>query len=100
MQEENEKRKKEREENERMVEQARKEAHRQAVESSLPPEPQQGAGDGVLKVRVRLPAGKSLERRFQSNTALQTLLNFLIVEGYPTEEYKVLSNWPRRDVSR
>ncbi|XP_028050119.1 FAS-associated factor 1 isoform X3 [Monomorium pharaonis] len=100
MQEEREKKMKEQAENERLAEEARKEAHRQAVESSLPPEPQQGAGDGVMKVRVRLPAGKFLERKFQSDTPLQTLFNFLIVEGYPTEEYKLLSSWPRRDVSR
>lgn len=99
MQEELEKRQKEEAENERLAVQAKKEAHRQAVESSLPPEPQHGAGDGVLKVRVRLPAGKFLERKFQSDTPLQTLLNFLIVEGYPTEEYKVLSSWPRRDLT-
>lgn len=99
MQEELEKRKKEQAENERLAEEARKEAHRQAIESSLPPEPQQGAGDNVLKVRVRLPAGKFLERRFQSDTPLQTLLNFLIVEGYPTEEYKVLCSWPRMDLT-
>ncbi|XP_076178069.1 fas associated factor casp isoform X2 [Ptiloglossa arizonensis] len=100
VEEELEKQKKLEAENERLAEEARKEAHRQAVELSLPPEPQQGAGDGVLKVRVRLPAGKFLERRFQSDTPLQTLLNFLIAEGYPTEEYKVLCSWPRRDVSR
>ncbi|XP_015178994.1 PREDICTED: FAS-associated factor 1 isoform X1 [Polistes dominula] len=99
MQEEIEKRRKEQAENERLAEEARKEAHRQAIESSLPPEPLQNAGDGVLKVRVRLPAGKYLERRFQPDTPLQTLLNFLIVEGYPTEEYKVLSSWPRRDLT-
>ncbi|XP_024936165.1 FAS-associated factor 1 isoform X2 [Cephus cinctus] len=95
-----ERQRKEQAESERLAEEARKEAHRQAVESNLPPEPLEGAGDGVLKVKVRLPAGKFLERRFQSDTPLQTLLNFLIVEGYPTEEYKVLSSWPRRDVSR
>lgn len=99
MQEELKKRKEEEAENERLAEEARKEAHRQAVESSLPPEPQQSGGDGVLKVRVRLPAGKFLERKFQSDTPLQTLLNFLIVEGYPTEEYKVLCSWPRRDLT-
>lgn len=100
MHEQLEKKKKEEAENERLAEKARKEAHRQAVESSLPPEPQQEVGDGVTKVKVRLPAGKFLERKFQSDTPLQTLLNFLIVEGYPTEEYKLLSSWPRRDVSR
>lgn len=99
MQEELEKKKKEEAENERLAEEARKEAHRQAVESSLPPEPQQGVGDGVMKIRVRLPAGKFLERKFQPDTPLQTLFNFLIVEGYPTEEYKLLSSWPRRDLT-
>ncbi|XP_066592439.1 FAS-associated factor 1 [Prorops nasuta] len=99
MQEEMEKRKKKEAESERLAEEARKEAYRQAVESNLPPEPEQENGDGVMKIRVRLPAGKFLERRFQSDTPLQTLLNFLIVEGYPTEEYKVLSSWPRRDLT-
>nr|XP_033341145.1 FAS-associated factor 1 isoform X1 [Megalopta genalis] len=99
MEEELEKRRKEEAENEKLVEEAKKEAHRRALEDNLPPEPQQAVGDGVLKVKVWLPAGKYLERRFQSDTPLQTLLNFLIVEGYPTEEYKVLCSWPRRDLT-
>ncbi|XP_063989568.1 FAS-associated factor 1 [Diachasmimorpha longicaudata] len=94
-----EKEQKEQAENERLAEEARKEAHRLAVESSLPPEPDADSSNGVLKVKVRLPGGKFLERRFQPDTPLQTLLNVLIVEGYPTEEYKVLSSWPRRDLT-
>jgi hypothetical protein len=82
-----------------LAEQARKEAHRLAVESSLPPEPAQDLTENILKIKVRLPSGNFLERRFQANAILQTILNFLIVKGYPTEEYKVLSSWPRRDVS-
>lgn len=99
MQEMMERQEKERVESERVAGEARREAHRQAVESSLPPEPQQEAGDGITKIRVRLPAGKFLERRFNIDTPLQTLLNFLIVEGYPTDEYKVISSWPRRDLT-
>lgn len=97
MQEQIEKQKKEQAESERLAEEARKEAHRQSVKSSLPPEPQ--PGDKVLKVRIRVPAGEVLERRFQPDTPLQILLNYLIVEGYPTEEYKVLCTWPRRDLT-
>lgn len=93
-----EKERKEQAENERLAEHARKEAHRLEVKSSLPPEPPQDAEE-VLKIKVRLPSGKVLERRFKTNASLQTLLNFLIVEGYPTEDYKVISSWPRRDVS-
>ena len=96
MQEQMEKQKKEQAESKRLALEAKKEAHRQAVMSSLPSEPE---GNQVLKVRVRLPSGKVLERRFQPETPLQILLNYLIVEGYPTDEYKVLSTWPRRDVS-
>ncbi|XP_046751610.1 FAS-associated factor 1 isoform X1 [Diprion similis] len=99
MQELLEKQEKERAENERVAGEARREAHRQAAESSLPPEPEEGAGDGITKIRVRLPEGTFLERKFQTDTPLQTLLNFLIVEGYPTDEYKVISNWPRRDLT-
>ena len=29
----------------------------------------------------------------------QVLLDYLLVEGYPAEEFKVLSSWPRKDVS-
>lgn len=78
MQEELEKKKKEEAENERLAEEARKEAHRQAVESSLPPEPQQGVGDGVMKIRVRLPAGKFLERKFQPTRHYKRSLIFLL----------------------
>lgn len=99
MQEQLVKQKREEAESQRLAEEARKEAHRLAVESSLPPEPELGSGDDVLKIKVRLTAGKFLERRFKADTPLQTLLNFLIVQGYPTDEYKVLSSWPRRDVS-
>ncbi|XP_076220941.1 fas associated factor casp isoform X1 [Nomia melanderi] len=94
-----EKRRKEEAENERLAEEARKEAYRQTIESSLPPEPLEGVNDGVLRVRIWLPAGRVLQRRFQSDTPLQTLLNFLIAEGYPTEEYRILRSWPRRDLT-
>lgn len=98
---------------------AKKEAHRKKVEAGLPPEPPLDQGDNITKIRVRLPKGEYIERRFQAHTPLkvrfastdryrfcnfytfifQVLLDFLIVKGYPTEEYKVISSWPRRDVS-
>lgn len=93
-----EKQRKEKAENERLAEEARKEAIRVNVESSLPPEPADTINN-VHKIKVRLPGGKHLERRFLPDTKLQILLNYLIVEGYPTDEYKVLSSWPRRDLT-
>ena len=46
------------------------------------------------------PGGNQLERRFLASQTLQTVLDYLTIEGYPSSEYKVLSSWPRRDVSR
>nr|WMZ41597.1 FADD protein [Altica viridicyanea] len=84
---------------ERAISEAKKEAFRKEVEASLPPEPPLGQGDSITKIRFRLPKGEHLERRFQANTPLKILLDFLIVQGYPTEEYKVISSWPRRDLT-
>lgn len=80
------------------MEWARKEAHRKEVEASLPPEPGQEQGD-ITKIRFRLPLGDHLERRFFVSTPLKVLLDYLVVQGYPTDEYKAISSWPRRDVS-
>ncbi|XP_050305515.1 FAS-associated factor 1 [Anthonomus grandis grandis] len=77
---------------------ARKEAHRQEVEGRLPVEPPVGAGEQT-KIRFRLPEGENIERRFTADTPLRVLLDFMIVQGYPTEEYKVISSWPRRDLT-
>ncbi|KAG5894965.1 hypothetical protein JTB14_023313 [Gonioctena quinquepunctata] len=78
---------------------AKREAHRKEVEANLPPEPPLDQGDSITKIRFRLPKGENLERRFQANTSLKVLLDYLVVKGYPTEEYKVISSWPRRDLT-
>ncbi|CAG9765820.1 unnamed protein product [Ceutorhynchus assimilis] len=77
---------------------AKREAHRQEVESRLPQEPPLGKGEQT-KIRFRLPKGENVERRFTAETPLSVLLDFLIVKGYPTDEYKVISSWPRRDLT-
>ena len=46
------------------------------------------------------PGGNQLERRFLASQTLQTVLDYLTIKGYPSSEYKVLSSWPRRDVSK
>ncbi|KAL1513565.1 hypothetical protein ABEB36_002962 [Hypothenemus hampei] len=85
-------------ENEKAETAARKEAHRREVESRLPPEPAVGQGEQT-KIRFRLPKGENVERRFSADTPLKVLLDFLVVQGYPSEEYKVISSWPRRDLT-
>ncbi|KAJ8943048.1 hypothetical protein NQ318_022592 [Aromia moschata] len=78
-------------ESEKAETEAKKEAYRKKVEASLPPEPPLGQGDGITKIKFRLPKGEYIERRYY--------WTFLIVKGYPTEEYKVISSWPRRDLT-
>ncbi|KAK5649011.1 hypothetical protein RI129_003903 [Pyrocoelia pectoralis] len=85
-------------ETEMVEEAARKEAFRVQVEASLPPEPMD-QGDNIAKIRFRLPKGENLERRFKASTPLKVLFDYLIVKGYPIEEFKVISSWPRRDLT-
>ena len=42
---------------------------------------------------------RTFERRFLPTDALQVVLDFLVVEGFDMKEHKLLSSWPRRDVS-
>ncbi|KAF4525991.1 hypothetical protein B566_EDAN000783, partial [Ephemera danica] len=78
---------------------ARSEARRQAASSRLPAEPDDIPGDSITRIRCRLPTGKFSSRRFLVTSKLQVLLDYLLVEGYPSDKYKVLSSWPRRDLT-
>lgn len=86
-------------ESEKAEEEAKKEAYRKEVEANLPPEPIQLQGENITKIRFRLPNGENIERRFFCSTTLKVLLDFLVVKGYPSSEYKVISSWPRRDLT-
>ncbi|XP_075216778.1 fas associated factor casp [Lycorma delicatula] len=77
---------------------AKKEAERQLLEKRLPDEPSENSS-GVTKIRFRAPAGECLERRFLASNKLQVLLDYLVVKGYHINDYKVISSWPRRDLT-
>lgn len=66
--------------------------------SRLPDEPAENAG-GITKIRVRVPKGEFLERRFKETDSLQTLLDWLHVQGFRSADFKLLSCWPRRDLT-
>ncbi|KAF7270815.1 fas associated factor casp isoform X1 [Rhynchophorus ferrugineus] len=97
-QEKEERETKKRIENEKAESAAKKEAHRKEVEARLPSEPPAGQGEQT-KIRFRLPKGVNIERRFPAESPLQVLLDFLVVQGYPKDEFKVISSWPRRDLT-
>lgn len=82
-----------------LQEQQIKEAVRQSLAEQLPPEPPEGTTEPVSHIRVRLPTGETLCRRFLASCPLGTLITFVGSRGFPAHEYKVLASWPRRDLS-
>lgn len=88
----------ERLESERQVIEMIREQNRVEAEKCLPDEPAENA-DGITKIRIRKPTGEFMERRFLANNPLDILLKFVASKGFPIDEYKVISSWPRRDVS-
>ncbi|XP_037873676.1 FAS-associated factor 1 [Bombyx mori] len=90
----------ERAESERQMEEAKKEALRSEAAARVPAEPGAGSRE-VARIRVRLPPPHHdcIERRFNADDTLAALLDFLASKGYPQENYKVISSWPRRDLT-
>ncbi|EDW02560.1 GH19823 [Drosophila grimshawi] len=85
-------------ESERAEEDARRESISLVAKQSLPQEPAEHEAN-ISKIRVRKPTGDFLERRFYTRNTLQDLLNFVAANGYLIDEYKVISSWPRRDLT-
>lgn len=68
------------------------------MENSIPPEPPEGSPN-VATILLRFPDGSSERRRFLSSHTVGNLLNYVGSKGYPLDEHKVLTSFPRKDVS-
>ncbi|XP_058460483.1 FAS-associated factor 1 isoform X1 [Malaya genurostris] len=86
-------------ESERADAEAKRELIRANARITVPPEPEQISGENITKIRIRPPSGPMIERRFTLDTPLRILLNFITGEGFLIDEYKVISSWPRRDLT-
>jgi len=64
----------------------------------LPDEPPADDPQPLANIRFRTP-GETLTRRFYAADKLSTLLVYLTSVGYKSDDFKVLSSWPRRDIS-
>ncbi|KAG7234716.1 hypothetical protein CRUP_010653, partial [Coryphaenoides rupestris] len=73
-------------------------AIRLSLEQALPPEPALDKGEPISKLRIRTPNGEFLERRFLCSCKLQVLFDFVASKGYPFEEFKLLTTFPRKNV--
>ncbi|KAK3539993.1 hypothetical protein QTP70_019642 [Hemibagrus guttatus] len=77
-----------------------REAIRLSLEQTLPPEPKEEAGEPISKLRIRTPSGEFLERRFLGSCKLQVLFDFVASKGYPSDEFKLLTTFPRRNITQ
>lgn len=77
-----------------------KEAIRLSLEQALPPEPDEESGEQISKLRIRTPSGEFLERRFLGSCRLQVLFDFVASKGFPFEEFKILTTFPRRNITQ
>ncbi|XP_064845680.1 FAS-associated factor 1-like isoform X2 [Oncorhynchus masou masou] len=77
-----------------------KEAIRLSLEHALPPEPAEEGGEPISKLRIRTPSGEFLVRRFLGITKLQVLFDFVASKGYPWEDFKLLTTFPRRNITQ
>ncbi|KFM77559.1 FAS-associated factor 1, partial [Stegodyphus mimosarum] len=98
-QEEEELLKKEELEQIRQHEEEVRDAIRRSLAEQLPPEPAADSSKPVSHIRVRLPTGITIGRRFTADTPLSLLLTYIASQGYPAADYKVLASWPRRDLT-
>jgi len=67
--------------------------------STLPAEPAANCGQTLANIRFRTPSS-TLARRFLGSSPLSVLMLYLRSEGFRPEEYKVLSSFPRRDLTK
>lgn len=74
-------------------------AIRQSLSDQLPEEPPANCSEAVSTLRLRCPSGETVVRRFLGQHPLQVLLNFVASKGFPCSEFKVLTTFPRKDVS-
>ncbi|BES91746.1 Fas-associated factor [Nesidiocoris tenuis] len=88
-----EQRKKENEE----AEERRRQEEREVVLARLPSEPADGTPE-VITLRFRNPTGIFV-RKFLPSHTLQVLFDYLLTEGFPAKNYKIIRSWPRSDIS-
>uniref|UniRef100_A0A672KR21 UBX domain-containing protein n=1 Tax=Sinocyclocheilus grahami TaxID=75366 RepID=A0A672KR21_SINGR len=77
-----------------------REAIRLSLEQALPPEPNEEGGEPISKLRIRTPSGEFLERLFLGSCKLQVLFDFVASKGYPSDEFKLLTTFPRKNITQ
>lgn len=74
-----------------------KEEHK--AKPAVPPEPPADCLDRIVQIRLKLPNGRSLTRRFLASAELGVLLVYLDSLGYPLTRFKIIKNWRRQELA-
>ncbi|XP_033636395.1 FAS-associated factor 1-like [Asterias rubens] len=98
-QEKEDQRLKEQEEQEIREREAEQKALLQSLEQQLANEPSEDCPDPMTTLRMRVPSGDMLTRRFLADQAIRMVLVYLGTKGYHTEQYKVLTTFPKKDLT-
>ena len=69
------------------------------AEANLPAEPSSDSPHPSTHIRFRLPPGEIVQRRFFVRDKLEALLDFVTSRGYFADDYKLLTSWPRKDLT-
>ncbi|XP_054764516.2 FAS-associated factor 1-like [Lytechinus pictus] len=88
-----------REQQEEQMKKAEEEAIRLSLEQQLADEPDEGSDLPISTLRMRLPTGETMTRRFLASEKLQMVLVFLGSKGYHSDTHKILTTWPKRDLT-
>ena len=70
-----------------------------SFQSQLNAEPPEDSTEPISTVRMRLPTGEMLTRRFIATNPMRMVIMYLGTKGYHTEDYKILTTFPKKDVS-
>lgn len=74
-------------------------AVRRSLQEQLTDEPPADCPEPMTTLRVRLPNGETLIRRFLAAERMQMVLNYLGSKGFNSDNHKVLTTFPKKDVS-
>uniref|UniRef100_A0A0B7B6C6 UBX domain-containing protein n=1 Tax=Arion vulgaris TaxID=1028688 RepID=A0A0B7B6C6_9EUPU len=86
-------------ENQKQEKKLIKEAISKSIATAVPDEPPEDGNGRICCLRFRVTKTETITRRFLAENTLGDLLNFLTSLGFHTEDYKVLTTFPRRDIS-
>lgn len=85
---------------EEQFEKDKKEEERQRMENSIPPEPDKSCNEKISTLRIRFPDGTTDQRRFLANHTVRMLINYIGSKGYHPSEYKILTSYPKRNITQ